>query len=120
MATPPGWPKDLCDPDDPSFPGKVVGWLLDRCPPEYRNHEVFRRHPVVLAHVALHASVGARDGARAAYSGIRRDLGEVATPETIEASLRAVEKLGAHLVAAVREVELVAEALKGQRWTLKM
>lgn len=120
MAIPPGWPKDLCDPQDPAFNDKVIGWLLDRCPPEYREHEVFRRHPAVLAHVALHAATAARDGARSAYSGVRRDLAEVASPETIEATLRAVEKLGAHLVSTVREVELVSEAVKGQRWRMRL
>ena len=120
MSTPPGWPKDLCDPADPAFEERVVGWLLDRCPPEYRAHEVFRRHPAVLAHVALHAAIGARDGARSAYSGVRRDLADVATPEVIEAALRAVEKVGAYLVSSVREVELVTEAVKGRRWRLRL
>ena len=93
-----------------------MGWLLDRCPPEYREHDVFRRHPVVLSLVALHAVSAARDGARSAYSSVRRDLDEFTTPETIQASLQAVEKLGAHLVSTVREVELVAQAIHGKRW----
>ena len=39
MTTPPGWPRAVPDPESPAFPDKVVGWLLDLCPPDYRGHD---------------------------------------------------------------------------------
>ena len=56
MTVPPGWPREVPDPESPEFPARVTGWLLDLCPPEYRGHEVLRRYPVVLS----------REGARLA------------------------------------------------------
>jgi hypothetical protein len=115
-GTPPGWPSGLCSPENPEFPQRCVAWLLDVGPPEFRSHEVFRRHPLVLVHVtAAHVSASLA-GFRAAYSAARRDLADWAGPETIEATLRALEREGARLAALTREVDLVGEALRGATW----
>jgi len=93
---------------------------MDQCPPEYRGHEVLRRHPVVLARFAAHHIDAALAGARAAYGAARRELGERVEPEVIEASLRALEAEGARLARASREIVLVEEALLGSRWTPRL
>ena len=50
VTTPPGWPRAVPDPEDPEFPARVVGWLLELCPPDYRGHEVLRRHPKLFVY----------------------------------------------------------------------
>jgi hypothetical protein len=108
------------DPESPEFAARVVGWLLDLCPPGYRQHEVFRRHPVVLARLAaLHAEASLQ-AARSAYAGARRDLAGRVPPEAVEETLAALSREGALLAAQVREVGLVEEALHGRRWRPRM
>ena len=40
------------DPGSEDWERTRLLWLFDQCPPDYRGYDVFRRHPVVLAHVA--------------------------------------------------------------------
>jgi hypothetical protein len=104
------------DPDSPEFGDRVVGWMLDLCPPDYRSHEVFRRYPVVLARLAaLHADASL-NAARSAYAGARRDLAGRVPPEAVADTLVALSKEGSRLAAQVREITLVEEALQGRRW----
>ncbi|MFN8167285.1 MAG: hypothetical protein U0S36_00730 [Candidatus Nanopelagicales bacterium] len=104
----------------PGWEESASAWLLDLCPPDYRAHDVLRRHPVVLARFAAHHVGAALTGAREAYAGARRELGEHVAPEVLEASLRALEAEGARLARAAREVALVEEALHGVRWRTKL
>jgi hypothetical protein len=113
VTTPPGWPRAVPDPEDPEFPARVVGWLLELCPPDYRGHEVLRRHPVRHAEASLAA-------ARASYAGARRDLAGRVPPAAIDEALAALSREGAHLAARVREAGLVEEALQGRRWRPRM
>ena len=108
------------DPESPEFGDRVVGWMLDLCPPDYRGHEVFRRYPVVLARLAaLHADASLQ-AARSAYAGARRDLAGRVPPEAVDATLVALSKEGSRLAAQVREITLVEEALQGRRWRPKL
>lgn len=116
MVTPPGWPRDVPDPEDPRFADRVVGWLLELCPPEYRQHDVWRRHPVILARLAALHAEAALEAARAGFAGARRDLAGRVPPEAVEETLQALSREGAVLAARVREVGLVEEALQGRRW----
>ncbi len=116
MTTPPGWPRAVPDPQAPEFGTRVVAWLLDLCPPDYRSHAVFQRHPVILARVAARHAQASLDAARAAYSGARRDLAGRVPPAAVEDTLSALSREGARLAAQVREVGLVEEALQGRRW----
>ena len=113
---PPGWPKGVTPPGVPGWETSATAWLLDQCPPDYREHDVLRRHPVVLARFAAHHVESALDGARSAYAGARRELHERVTPDVLDAALRALEAEGARLSRAAREVTLVEEALHGTRW----
>jgi hypothetical protein len=113
---PPGWPAQVPPPDAPEFPRKAVAWLLDLCPPDYRGHDVLKRHPAILARFAAHHVAATLIGTREAYSRARAELRDVAPPEAIAAALRALEHEGIHLVGAQREIALVEEALRGKRW----
>jgi hypothetical protein len=117
---PPGWPAGLPPPGTPEFDAAVSGWLLDVCPPDYRGHEVLRRHPVVLARFAAHHVAAMLAGARAAYAGARRELSDVADPEVVASALVALENEGARLAALDREVGLVEEALRGHHWVERL
>jgi hypothetical protein len=119
-AVPPGWPRAVRPPDVPGWEASATGWLLDQCPPEYRGHEVLRRHPSVLARFAAHHVAAALEGARAAYAGARRELGERVDPEVLDASLRVLEAEGARLSRTARQVALVEEALLGTRWRSRL
>lgn len=93
-----------------------MAWLLDQCPADYRAHEVLRRHPEVLVRFASHHVEASLEGARAAYAGARRELGDRVDPEVLTAALRALEADGARLSRASREVALVEQAMLGTRW----
>ncbi len=97
-----------------------MAWLLDLCPPDYRAHEVLRRHPAVLARfAALHVD-GAVDAARRGLATVRSDLRDIATTETIEAAVNALEREGARLAANRRAVTLVEEALRGRQFRARL
>ena len=63
---------------------------------------------------------GALAGARSAYAGARRDLRDVASPETVAEALVVLELEGARLAATLREAGLVEEALRGRRWVARL
>jgi hypothetical protein len=120
VTTPPGWPRSVPDPESPEFDARVVGWLLDLCPPEYRAHDVLRRHPVVLARLAALHAEATLGAARTAYAGARRELAGRVPPEAVEEALDMLSREGAHLASRAREVGLVEEALQGRRWRPRM
>lgn len=121
---PPGWPAEVLPPQAPDWERSAVAWLLDLCPPDYRAHEVLRRHPVLLARFAAqHVAAGvqaARDGLRTlradAAAGLLGDL----PPEALDAAVGAYEREGRRLGRAGRQVGLVAGALRGERWVPRL
>lgn len=116
-ATPPGWPADLPPPNAPeAFAAKVVDWLLDRCPPEFRRRSALRRYPLALAHAAVASCEAAVAGQREAYRSARRELADPLGPEALAAVMIDLEAVGHELVRNQREVALVAEALTGRVW----
>ena len=117
---PPGWPEAVLPPQAPDWERSAVAWLFDLCPPDYRAHEVLRRHPVVLArfaagHVAANVQA-ARDGLRT----VRAELGGQVPPEVVDAAIAAYDREGRRLVQAGRQIELVREALSGKRWVPRL
>ena len=112
---PPGWPEDVLPPTAPDWERSAVAWLFDLCPPDYRAHEVLRRHPVVLARFAAgHVQAGV-ETARAGLRTVRRDLRDEVPPEVVEAAVAAYDREGRRLVAAARAVAVVDAALRGER-----
>jgi hypothetical protein len=113
---PPDWPERVHPPGAPDWERSAVSWLLDLVPGDWREHEVLRRHPILLARLAA-AEVGASlDAARQGWRTLRRDVGRELPPEVVEAAMAAYETQGARLVRIGRQVAVVREALQGRRW----
>ncbi len=118
--TPPGWPADVLPPHAPDWERSAVAWLFDLCPPDYRAHDVLRRHPVVLARFAAGHVESAVEAARAGLRTVRRDLRDVVPPEVVEAAVGAYDREGRRLVATGRAVALVDAALRGERYVPRL
>jgi hypothetical protein len=121
---PPGWPAGVLPPQAPDWQRSAVAWLLDLCPPDYRAHDVLRRYPALLARFAgQHVAAGvaaAREGLRTLRADAAEGrLGEL-PPEAVDAAIGAYEREGRRLVRTGREVELVADALRGARWVPRL
>lgn len=112
---PPGWPVAVLPPQAPDWERSAVGWLFDLCPPDYRVHEVLRRHPIVLARFAAGHVESAVEAARQGIRTARADLLDVVGPDVVQAAIVAYEREGRRLVTTGREVVLVAAALRGER-----
>jgi hypothetical protein len=119
-VVPPGWPAEVLPPNTPGWERSATGWLFDLCPPDYRAHEVLRRHPVVLARFAVHHVHAGIEAARQGLGTARADLRDVADPETVAAAVAAYEREGARLMAAARAVDLVEQALRGRRFVARL
>jgi hypothetical protein len=120
VVVPPGWPAEVAPPGTPGWERSATGWLFDLCPPDYRAHEVLRRHPVVLARFAVHHVQAGIEAARQGLGTARADLRDVADPETVAAAVAAYEREGARLMAAARAVDLVEQALRGRRFVARL
>ena len=119
-TVPPGWPEEVRPQGAPDWERTAVAWLFDLVPPDYRAHEVLRRYPVLLARFAAdHVSAGL-EAARAGWRTVRVELADQLPAEAIEAAMRAYEREGARLAAAARGVEVVAGALRGERWVPRL
>jgi hypothetical protein len=114
--TPPAWPDDLPPPDADGWEAAASGWLLDQCPPEYRLHEVLRRHPVVLARFARWHVASGIDGHRRALGLARAELATDVTPQVVEAAVATLERELQRLTALLPRVRAVEDALRGHRW----
>ena len=112
---PAGWPAEVPPPDAPGWERRASGWLFDLCPADLRAHDVLRRHPVVLASLAIAHVDAALAATRAAVAGARAELREVVDPDVVRETVDALQLEQARLEAAARAVRLVAEALRGIR-----
>jgi hypothetical protein len=117
VYVPPGWPADVRPPGTEDFPESATAWLLDLMPPEYRQHEVLRRHPAVLASMARYYSAACVEGARRAYRSARAELATTVPPHAVDEVLSVLRTEGFRLAAAARAVGLVEQALRGEVFT---
>ena len=113
---PPDWPERVHPPGAPDWERSAVSWLLDQVPGDWREHEVLRRHPILLARLAAAEVAASLDAARQGWRTLRRDVGRELPPEVVEAAMAAYETQGARLVRIGRQVAVVREALQGRRW----
>ena len=111
---PVGWPTGVHPPGTPGFEQSAVQWLLDVVPPDYRQHEVLRRHPIALATIAQHHVTACVQGAREGYRTARTELGRALPPHSLDAVLAAYSAEGRRLVNTARAVDLLARALRGE------
>ena len=120
FVVPPGWPAAVQPPGAEGFERTAAAWLFDLCPPDYRAHDVLRRHPVVLARFAAeHVAAGVM-AAREGLARARADLADVVPPEVVAAAVAAYEREGDRLAAPARAVGLVEEALRGRRFVPRL
>ena len=106
----------LRPPGAPDWEQSAVAWLFDLVPPDYRAHEVLRRYPVLLARFADDHVAAGLEAARKGWRTVRVELADQLPAEAIEAAMVAYEREGARLAAAARGVDVVAGALRGERW----
>src|SRR3954466_2265544 len=119
-AVPPGWPQEVRPPGAPDWERTAIAWLYDLVPPDYRAHEVLRRYPVLLARFAAdHVDAGLEAAPKGWRTG-RVEPADQLPAEAIEAAMTAYEREGARLAAAARGVEVVAGALRGERWVPRL
>ena len=117
---PPGWPAEVLPPQATDWERSAVAWLFDLCPPDYRAHDVLRKHPIVLSRFAAQHVAAAVQAARDGLRTVRAELDGLVGPDVIEAAIAAYDREGRRLVAAGRQVELVAAALRGERWVPRL
>lgn len=119
--TPPGWPRTVPPPGEAGFVDRAVQWLLDVCPPEYREHGVLLRHPPVLAWLATRHARAQQAGQVAALAQARAELTALGLDSrTVEESLEVLHSEGTRLRATVRGCELLSGALQGARWVPRL
>ena len=119
-SVPPEWPEEVLPPQAPDWERSAVAWLFDLCPPDYRAHDVLRKHPVVLARFARGHVGSAVDAARAGLRTLRADLKDVVPPDVVEAAIGAYDREGRRLVRTLRQITLVEGALRGERWVPRL
>ncbi|MFI6903778.1 hypothetical protein ACIBKY_21105 [Nonomuraea sp. NPDC050394] len=117
MYVPPEWPAEVRPPSVPDWETSAVAWLLDAVPPDYRAHEVLRRHPIALARMAAHHVNSAIEAARAGYRGAAVDLKGHLPPHAVEAVLDVYREEGPRLVRLSRAIDAVERALRGETFT---
>jgi hypothetical protein len=115
-GVPPGWPASVPPPDTPGWERRACGWLFDLCPADLRAHDVLTRQPLVLAFVAQRHVAAALTATDQSIATLRAELRDVVPPEALAQALDALQRERARLSTAVRAVDLVAEALQGQRY----
>lgn len=113
--TPPAWPDGLPPPDVPGWERAVTGWLLDQCPPEYRLHDVVRRHPLVLARFTRWHVAAGIDGHQRALGLVRDDLSGHVEPEAVDAAVVTLERELQRLRSLLPRVRAVENAIGGSR-----
>jgi hypothetical protein len=119
-TVPPGWPEQVRPPGAPDWERTAVAWLFDLVPHDYRAHEVLRRYPVLLARFARDHVAAGLEAARAGWRTVRVDLSDQLPADAMEAAVTAYEREGARLAAAARGIEVVAAALRGERWVPRL
>lgn len=120
LVTPPGWPAQVRPPDAPDWEHSATNWLLDICPPEYREYPGLRRHPAILARFAvLHVEAG-QAAVQRGLSEVRGLLRDIASHAEVAAAVDVWQYEGARLIATRRAVGLVEDALRGQRYAARL
>ncbi|MFI1585663.1 hypothetical protein [Embleya sp. NPDC020630] len=106
-------------PGEAGWEETAVAWLFDQCPPGYRNHDVLRAFPVILARLAHQHVSAALAAARDGYGTARLDLRDAVPVHAMDGVLRMYEYEGSRAAATERAVDLVERALAGERWNAR-
>jgi hypothetical protein len=119
-VAPPGWPPQVRPPDAPDWERTAGNWFLDICPPEYRLYPAVRRHPVVLARVAVLHVVACQAAVHPGLSEARGGLREVADGDVVDGAVEVWHRESARLLGVRRAAGLVEEALRGRRFAARL
>jgi len=98
-------------PGAPQIPPRTSEALFELCPPGYRDHEVLRRHPRILARMARHHVAAELDAARAGYSDARRELRDRVPPHVVEQMLATYRAMGEEWHRAADRVARIERAI---------
>jgi hypothetical protein len=120
LVSPPGWPRQVRPPGAPGWERTAVSWLLDICPPDYRDYPLLRSHEVVLARFAVLHVEASQAACRRGLSEARTTLRDVADEATVERAVETWQAESARLLAERRAVGLVEEALRGRRFVARL
>ena len=85
IYVPPGWPPKVRNPGESFWEESATEYLLDCCPPDYRQHSVLRKYPLALAYLTgehVQAQLAANFQAK---SKIRHSLSKRLDPVAVEA-----------------------------------
>jgi hypothetical protein len=107
-------------PGAPDWEQAAAAWLIDLCPADFRAYPVLRRHPVALAWMAAQHVAASREAMARSLGRARADLAEVLAPRALEEVLGTLEHEQARLMSAARGVQLIEQALRGQRFVPRM
>jgi hypothetical protein len=116
---PPWWPEPVHHPGAPDWHRSAVSWLLDLVPGDWREHDVLRRHPTLLARLAAGQTAASLEATREGWRTLRRDVGRGGAklpPEVVDEAMAAYERQGARLVELTRQIDAVRQAIDGFTW----
>jgi hypothetical protein len=122
---PPHWPDGVWPVDVDGWIDSAVAWLFDAVGiAEWREVEVLRRHPVVLARLVAEHVEADLAAARLAWGHVG-DLVVGAAPEAdresgADAVRGMLARAGPQLAARARAARLLEQALTGQRWVPRL
>jgi hypothetical protein len=113
VHVPPAWPPSVRPPGAEDWVVTAVAWLVEQGP-DLRDHELVRRHPLVMASITRHSLEGAVEGLRRGYRTVRTDLGEAVPPHVVDAALAAYKDEGRQLAARARAAAAIEDALRSE------
>lgn len=117
---PPGWPAEVLPVDVEGWERTAADWLLDHGDPVWRLDETLTRQVLVLAGFARQHARAQVDAAREMWRTVPV-LEADGMPGAVGAAVRdMLEREGQRLVQRQHAVDLVAEALRGQRWNARL
>lgn len=116
---PPWWPEGVHHPGAPDWQRSAVAWLLDLVPGDWREHDVLRRHPTLLARLAAGQNTASLEATRDGWRTLRRDVGRGGArlpPDVVDEAMAAYERQGARMVELTRQIDAVRQAIDGRTW----
>jgi hypothetical protein len=116
---PPWWPEAVHRPGAPDWQRSAVSWLLDLVPGDWREHDVLRRYPTLLARLAAGQTAASLEATRDGWRTLRRDVGRGGpklAPAVVDEAMAAYERQGARLVELSRQVDAVRQVIDGRTW----
>lgn len=112
IRVPAGWPREVHPPGANGWVATAESYLLDCCPPHYREYQVLRRCPVVLAHLAKEFVASQLVASRCALTGLRASLMGGVDASVAGRAAQVMWREEMRLRRVAQEVDLVENALR--------